>query len=228
MDQSLKPPDSAYGGIGSSLQEYEKVEIEDVSADDALSNSKNTMKLSTVNNILLHDSSSKREANRVKKVVKRKKVKVTKNKGPKPDWDNNNIVDAAAKTEKTDSNWQSNRSKAMRVDLSNQNSVLSRKSPGLEKKKSQENNSRRPKNLLDLPEAKKFTGQPLVSSANDHLSLNEPRTFSQAGLSMQEIEEAVEMVSPGLKSENINLGSQQAMYKRNDNSRLSNTNQAGF
>ena len=51
------------------------------------------MKLTTVNNILLYDaSSSKRSAGHTKKIIKRKKVKVTKKSGKKSDWDSNNMI----------------------------------------------------------------------------------------------------------------------------------------
>ena len=67
----------------------------------------------------------------------------------------------------------------------------------------------------------------MLSMGNEHAE--DERTVSRAALSAQEIEEAAELVSPGLRSENINLGQPgQSLFKRNDNLRLSASNQVGF
>ena len=116
------------------------------------------------------------------------------------------------------------------MDVSRQSPALSRGSSTLQKKKSQDHNSQRPSKLLEIPEAKKFAGQPLLSVGNIGSAVDGDgsRTQSRAALSMKEIEEAVELVSPGLQSENINLGAGISIMNRNEHSRLSTTNQAGF
>ena len=85
---------------------------------------------------------------------------------------------------------------------------LTRASPSLTKMKSNPDNRSnskisRPSALLEIPESKKYVGQPMLSMGNDQG--DDERTVSRAALSAQEIEEAVELVSPGLRSD-INLG----------------------
>ena len=55
---------------------------------------------------------------KVKKIIRRKKVKVTKKLSGKPGWDHDNKV---AGTEGDDYNWRSNRQNAKHVDLSGSN-----------------------------------------------------------------------------------------------------------
>ena len=77
------------------------------------------MNLSQVNNILLADASAK-GVQKVKKIIRRKKVKVSKRKGSilKPDWDSNNKIIGTDGNKMDDSYWKSSRHNAQYVDYS--------------------------------------------------------------------------------------------------------------
>ena len=82
-------------------------------------------------------------------------------------------------------------------------------------------------NTLEIPEMKKFAGKPLLSLGNDDES--NQRLDTHAALSMQEIEEAVELASAGRHSVDRAIGDATPHFiKRNVNQKVSNTNVADF
>ena len=69
-----------------------------------------------------------------------------------------------------------------------------------------------------------------MSQGNEHQD-GDGDTQSKAALSMQEIEEAVELISPGLRSEMNTIGeANRSLFSQapNRNIRLSGSNQVGF
>ena len=91
----------------------------DNNADLTSNGQKAAMNLSQVNNILAKDrAADKNKKVKVKKIIRRKKVKVTKRpskNGLKPGWDNDNKV---VGTEGDDYNYRGNRKNAKHIDLS--------------------------------------------------------------------------------------------------------------